>query len=206
MNVETAPESIEATPEQATAETETIQESIEASASDDSATQDDEAADVTAAPGDDVSLSIPDEVASAEGVEQVELSGIPDGASVSGALDNGDGTYTVSGDLSQPVTMSLGDSFEGEAEISFQGVDELDTPIDGASATTTIEVDDQYAMQASSQTPADTSGLHDAGGSGDWTSGDNTDTGVDFTDDSGSFGHDDQSSGGSQHDFDDNNF
>ncbi|MCL9777583.1 tandem-95 repeat protein, partial [Vibrio methylphosphonaticus] len=208
MNVETAPDAVttqESASEQTTAETQTSQETVEATANDE-ATQDDEAADVTAAPGTDVNLSIPDEVASAEGVEQVELSGIPDGASVSGALDNGDGTYTVSGDLSQPVSMSLGDSFQGEASISFQGVDELDTPIEGASATTTIEVDEQHAMQASSQAPTDTSGLQDAGGSGDWTSGDNTDTGIDFTDDSGSFGHDDQSSGGSQHDFDDNNF
>ncbi|MGR5503092.1 tandem-95 repeat protein, partial [Vibrio sp. DNB22_10_4] len=206
MNVETAPEATSVSssePETAAADTETVQETVEATAADETDT---EGADVTAAPGTDVNLSIPDEVTSVEGVEQVELSGIPEGASVSGALDNGDGTYTVSGDLSQPVTMALGDTFEGEASISFQGVDELDTPIEGATATTTIEVDDQYAMQASSQAPTDTSGLQDAGGSGDWTSGDNTDTGVDFTDDSGSFGHDDQSSGGSQHDIDDNNF
>jgi hypothetical protein len=208
MNVETAPgEATAPSSELATAaaDTETVQETVEATSTDETDTED-ESADVTAAPGTDVNLSIPDEVTSTEGVEQVELSGIPEGASVSGALDNGDGTYTVSGDLSQPVTMSLGDTFEGEASISFQGVDELDTPIEGATATTTIEVDDQYAMQASSQAPTDTSGLQDAGGSGDWTSGDNTDTGVDFTDDSGSFGHDDQSSGGSQHDIDDNNF
>ncbi|WP_456303375.1 tandem-95 repeat protein [Vibrio mediterranei] len=208
MNVETTPEATSTSstaPETAAADTETVQETVEATSTDGTDTED-ESADVTAAPGTDVNLSIPDEVTSAEGVEQVELSGIPEGASVSGALDNGDGTYTVSGDLSQPVTMSLGDTFEGEASISFQGVDELDTPIEGATATTTIEVDDQYAMQASSQAPTDTSGLQDAGGSGDWTSGDNTDTGVDFTDDSGSFGHDDQSSGGSQHDIDDNNF
>ncbi|MFS1911504.1 tandem-95 repeat protein [Vibrio sp. 10N.286.48.B7] len=208
MNVETAPEASPVSspePETAAADTETLQETVEATSADETATEE-EAADVTAAPGTDVNLSIPDEVTSVEGVEQVELSGVPEGASVSGALDNGDGSYTVSGDLSQPVTMSLGDTFEGEASISFQGVDELDTPIEGATATTTIEVDDQYAMQASSQSPADTSGLQDAGGSGDWTSGDNTDTGIDFTDDSGSFGHDDQSSGGSQHDIDDNNF
>ncbi|MCG9661591.1 tandem-95 repeat protein [Vibrio mediterranei] len=208
MNVETTPEATSTSstaPETAAPDTETVQETVEATSTDGTDTED-ESADVTAAPGTDVNLSIPDEVTSAEGVEQVELSGIPEGASVSGALDNGDGTYTVSGDLSQPVTMSLGDTFEGEASISFQGVDELDTPIEGATATTTIEVDDQYAMQASSQAPTDTSGLQDAGGSGDWTSGDNTDTGVDFTDDSGSFGHDDQSSGGNQHDIDDNNF
>jgi hypothetical protein len=206
MNFETAPEATTASSaetETAAADTETVQETVEATSA---VETDTENADVTAAPGTDVNLSIPDEVASSEGVEQVVLSGIPEGASVSGALDNGDGTYTVSGDLSQPVTMSLGDTFEGEASISFQGVDELDTPIEGATATTTIEVDDQYAMQASSQAPTDASGLQDAGGSGDWTSVDNTDTGIDFTDDSGSFGHDDQSSGGSQHDIDDNNF
>jgi hypothetical protein len=207
MNVETAPEATSASssePETAAADTETAQETVEATAADETDNED-EGVDVTAAPGTDVNLSIPDEVMSAEGVEQVELSGIPEGASVSGALDNGDGTYTVSGDLSQVVTLSLSDAFEGEASISFQGVDELDTPIEGATATTTIEVDDQYAMQASSQAP-ETSGLQDAGGNGDWTSGDNTDTGVDFTDDSGSFGHDDQSSGGNQANVDENSF
>jgi hypothetical protein len=208
MNVDTAPDATSAAssePEIAAASTETVQETVEATAADEADTED-EGADVTAAPGTDVNLSIPDEVTSVEGVEQVELSGIPEGASVSGALDNGDGAYTVSGDLSQPVTMSLGDTFEGEASISFQGIDELDTPVEGATAITTIEVDDQYAMQASSQAPTDTSGLQDVGGSNDWTSGDNTDVGVDFTDDSGSFGHDDQSSGGGQHDIDDNDF
>ncbi|HCZ9031312.1 TPA: tandem-95 repeat protein, partial [Vibrio alginolyticus] len=56
--------------------------------------EEESAADVTAAPGDTISISVPDEVSGNESVDYAEMSGLPDGASVSNALDNGDGSFT----------------------------------------------------------------------------------------------------------------
>ncbi len=163
--------------------------------------EEESAADVTAAPGDTISISVPDEVSGNESVDYAEMSGLPDGASVSNALDNGDGSFTLSGNLNQPVSVDLPEGYEGTSEIQFQGYDELGSAVEGASGTVEVEVDDQYTMQGSAQDQQpDIAGM-ESGGS-DWTSAGGQDQGVDFTDDSGSFDSDTQTGTDQGNDFD----
>ncbi|HHX8578502.1 TPA: tandem-95 repeat protein [Vibrio diabolicus] len=163
--------------------------------------EEESAADVTAAPGDTISISVPDEVSGNESVDYAEMSGLPDGASVSNALDNGDGSFTLSGNLNQPVSVDLPEGYEGTSEIQFQGYDELGSAVEGASGTVEVEVDDQYTMQGSAQDQQPDMAGMESGGS-DWTSAGGQDQGVDFTDDSGSFGSDTQTGTDQGNDFD----
>uniref|UniRef100_UPI000CB7C8ED tandem-95 repeat protein n=1 Tax=Vibrio splendidus TaxID=29497 RepID=UPI000CB7C8ED len=161
----------------------------------------DSTADVTAAPGDTISISIPDEVSGNELVDYADMSGLPEGATVSNALDNGDGSFTISGNLEQPVSVELPEGYEGTSEIQFQGYDELGSSIDGASGSVEVEVDDQYTMQGSTQEQQPDMAGMESGGS-DWTSSGGQDQGVDFTDDSGSFDSDSQTGTDQGNDFD----
>ncbi|CDT69034.1 conserved hypothetical protein [Vibrio coralliirubri] len=161
----------------------------------------DSTADVTAAPGDTISISIPDEVSGNESVDYADMSGLPEGATVSNALDNGDGSFTISGNLEQPVSVELPEGYEGTSEIQFQGYDELGSSIDGASGSVEVEVDDQYTMQGSTQEQQPDMAGMESGGS-DWTSAGGQDQGVDFTDDSGSFDSDSQTGTDQGNDFD----
>jgi len=163
--------------------------------------EEESAADVTAAPGDTISISVPDEVSGNESVDYAEMSGLPDGASVSNALDNGDGSFTLSGNLNQPVSVDLPEGYEGTSEIQFQGYDELGSAVEGASGTVAVEVDDQYTMQGSAQDQQPDMAGMESGGS-DWTSAGGQDQGVDFTDDSGSFDSDTQTGTDQGNDFD----
>ncbi|WMO21222.1 tandem-95 repeat protein [Vibrio alginolyticus] len=163
--------------------------------------EEESAADVTAAPGDTISISVPDEVSGNESVDYAEMSGLPDGASVSNALDNGDGSFTLSGNLDQPVSVDLPEGYEGTSEIQFQGYDELGSAVEGASGTVEVEVDDQYTMQGSAQDQQPDMAGMESGGS-DWTSAGGQDQGVDFTDDSGSFDSDTQTGTDQGNDFD----
>ncbi|MHA2759571.1 tandem-95 repeat protein [Vibrio harveyi] len=163
--------------------------------------EEESAADVTAAPGDTISISVPDEVSGNESVDYAEMSGLPDGASVSNALDNGDGSFTLSGNLNQPVSVDLPEGYEGSSEIQFQGYDELGSAVEGASGTVEVEVDDQYTMQGSAQDQQPDMAGMESGGS-DWTSAGGQDQGVDFTDDSGSFDSDTQTGTDQGNDFD----
>ncbi|HHF3272492.1 TPA: tandem-95 repeat protein [Vibrio alginolyticus] len=163
--------------------------------------EEESAADVTAAPGDTISISVPDEVSGNESVDYAEMSGLPDGASVSNALDNGDGSFTLSGNLNQPVSVDLPEGYEGTSEIQFQGYDELGSAVEGASGTVEVEVDDQYTMQSSAQDQQPDMAGMESGGS-DWTSAGGQDQGVDFTDDSGSFDSDTQTGTDQGNDFD----
>ncbi|MGF1751873.1 tandem-95 repeat protein [Vibrio cionasavignyae] len=159
--------------------------------------------DITAAPGDEVEISSPEEVTSVDGVDYITVTNLPEGAEINGALSDGEGGYTISGDLSQSVTLVLDDQYEGSANLSFQGFDDLDAPVEGATATLELDIDEQYSMQASSQQNQDTSSLQQTDGA-DWTQSDNTQVDVDFTDDTGSFGTDDSSGPSTQSDVDDN--
>ncbi|MFH4510328.1 tandem-95 repeat protein [Vibrio alginolyticus] len=163
--------------------------------------EEESAADVTAAPGDTISISVPDEVSGNESVDYAEMSGLPDGASVSNALDNGDGSFTLSGNLNQPVSVDLPEGYEGTSEIQFQGYDELGSAVEGASGTVEVEVDDEYTMQSSAQDQQPDMAGMESGGS-DWTSAGGQDQGVDFTDDSGSFDSDTQTGTDQGNDFD----
>ncbi|WP_102306000.1 tandem-95 repeat protein [Vibrio cyclitrophicus] len=148
-------------------------------------------ADVTAAPGDTISISVPDEVSGNESVDYADMSGLPEGATVSNALDNGDGSFTISGNLDQPVSVELPEGYEGTSEVQFQGYDDLGSSIDGASGSVEVEIDDQYTMQGSTQEQQPDMAGMESGGS-DWTSSGGQEQGVDFTDDSGSFDSDSQ--------------
>ncbi|CAK2998293.1 Carboxypeptidase family protein [Vibrio crassostreae] len=161
----------------------------------------DSVADVTAAPGDTISISIPDEVSGNESVDYAEMSGLPEGSTVSNALDNGDGSFTISGNLEQSVSVELPEGYEGTSEIQFQGYDELGSSIDGASGSVEVEVDDQYTMQGTTQEQQPDMAGMESGGS-DWTSAGGQDEGVDFTDDSGSFDSDSQTGTDQGNDFD----
>ncbi|UPR50587.1 tandem-95 repeat protein [Vibrio cyclitrophicus] len=170
-------------------------------AQDAEAETEDSVADVTAAPGDTISISIPDEVSGNESVDYADMSGLPEGSTVSNALDNGDGSFTISGNLEQPVSVELPEGYEGTSEIQFQGYDELGSSIDGASGSVEVEVDDQYTMQGSTQEQQPDMAGMESGGS-DWTSSGGQDQGVDFTDDSGSFDSDSQTGTDQSNDFD----
>ncbi|MEZ8725613.1 tandem-95 repeat protein [Vibrio cyclitrophicus] len=148
-------------------------------------------ADVTAAPGDTISISVPDEVSGNESVDYADMSGLPEGATVSNALDNGNGSFTISGNLDQPVSVELPEGYEGTSEVQFQGYDDLGSSIDGASGSVEVEIDDQYTMQGSTQEQQPDMAGMESGGS-DWTSSGGQEQGVDFTDDSGSFDSDSQ--------------
>ncbi|MEZ8852029.1 tandem-95 repeat protein [Vibrio cyclitrophicus] len=189
-------QTVQLTDEQQTDTTQTAEQSQS-----DSVDEEESSADVTAAPGDTISISIPDEVSGNESVDYAEMSGLPEGSSVSNALDNGDGSFTISGNLEQPVSVELPEGYEGTSEIQFQGYDELGSSIDGASGSVEVEVDDQYTMQGSTQEQqTDMAGM-ESGGS-DWTSSGGEDQGVDFTDDSGSFDSDSQTSTDQSNNFD----
>ncbi|MGB1279388.1 MAG: hypothetical protein ACPG5V_05465, partial [Vibrio cyclitrophicus] len=120
-----------------------------------------------------------------------DMSGLPEGATVSNALDNGDGSFTISGNLDQPVSVELPEGYEGTSEVQFQGYDDLGSSIDGASGSVEVEIDDQYTMQGSTQEQQPDMAGMESGGS-DWTSSGGQEQGIDFTDDSGSFDSDSQ--------------
>ncbi|MDN2483094.1 tandem-95 repeat protein [Vibrio agarivorans] len=163
-------------------------------------------ADMTAAPGDTINIAIPDEVTQSDDVDHVEMSGLPDGSTVSGALDSGDGNYTISGDLSQPVSVELPEGFEGNVDVGFQGYDELGSQVDEAQASVTVEVDDQHAMSANQNQDGNTQVDSSDGSGGDWTTSGGQEAGVDFNDDSGSFDNDHSDGGNYENDFDNNSF
>jgi hypothetical protein len=89
------------------------------------------------------------------------------------------------------VKIELADENEGKEEITFEGQSEMGTPIEGATGTVTIEVDDDYAMHSGHRGNDNSRGRHDEDDSkGDWTQGDNRDQGVDAMDDSASYEND----------------
>ncbi|MGF1687217.1 cadherin-like domain-containing protein [Photobacterium japonica] len=153
-------------------------------------------ADVTAAPGSEVRLSLPDEITDNADVQQVEISNLPDGASLNTGIADGEGAYTISGDLSQPITMTLPKEGEGTTTIHLEGQTEIGTPVDGAESSITIEVDEAYAMQSGARPSESPQGIQDDTAQGDWTQGDNTNQGVDVMDDSASYDND--NAGGQQ--------
>ncbi|MEZ8842802.1 tandem-95 repeat protein [Vibrio splendidus] len=205
LSIQVTDDSVQSDEPQVQAAQATEEQQVDVAQQADDQAQDTEAedsmADVTAAPGDTISISIPDEVSGNESVDYAEMSGLPEGSTVSNALDNGDGSFTISGNLEQPVSVELPEGYEGTSEIQFQGYDELGSSIDGASGSVEVEVDDQYTMQGSSQEQQPDMAGMESGGS-DWTSSGGQDQGVDFTDDSGSFDSDSQTGTDQGNDFD----
>ncbi|MEZ9648131.1 tandem-95 repeat protein, partial [Vibrio sp. 10N.261.52.C2] len=205
LSIQVEDDSIQSDEPQVQAAQATEEQQVEVAQQADDQAQDaeteDSTADVTAAPGDTISISIPDEVSGNESVDYADMSGLPEGATVSNALDNGDGSFTISGNLEQPVSVELPEGYEGTSEIQFQGYDELGSSIDGASGSVEVEVDDQYTMQGSTQEQQPDMAGMESGGS-DWTSSGGQDQGVDFTDDSGSFDSDSQTGTDQGNDFD----
>ncbi|WP_060981415.1 tandem-95 repeat protein [Vibrio splendidus] len=205
LSIQVEDDSVQSDEPQVQAAQETEERQVEVAQQADDQAQDaeteDSTADVTAAPGDTISISIPDEVSGNESVDYADMSGLPEGATVSNALDNGDGSFTISGNLEQPVSVELPEGYEGTSEIQFQGYDELGSSIDGASGSVEVEVDDQYTMQGSTQEQQPDMAGMESGGS-DWTSSGDQDQGVDFTDDSGSFDSDSQTGTDQGNDFD----
>jgi len=176
--------------------TETVQASINANVSPaEDGEVDGNAADYTAAPGASLSIAMPSSISGDDSVDHVIVSDLPEGASVTNGLEDSDGNYVVSGDLSQPIQVSLGDGFEGDVSLNVAGFDSMDQPIDGASETIGLEIDDTYAMQGSSADNANVDVGGDDQTGGDWTNADNTDTGVDVMDDSSSFDNTNDNSG-----------
>ncbi|WP_420031229.1 tandem-95 repeat protein [Vibrio toranzoniae] len=205
LSIQVADDSAQSDEPQVQAAQATEEQQVNVAQQPDDQAQDSEAedsvADVTAAPGDTISISIPDEVSGNESVDYAEMSGLPEGSTVSNALDNGDGSFTISGNLEQSVSVELPEGYEGTSEIQFQGYDELGSSIDGASGSVEVEVDDQYTMQGSTQEQQPDMAGMESGGS-DWTSAGGQDQGVDFTDDSGSFDSDSQTGTDQGNDFD----
>ncbi len=134
--------------------------------------------DMTAAPGDVLRISIPSDVSANEDLDHVIVSDLPDGASLNAGIDNGDGSYTLSGDLSQPIAVSLDGSFEGQSSISINGYDSNSQAIDGAHSEITVDVDSAYTMQDNGGNPISNDVDYNADQDlDDWT---NFDGSVDF--------------------------
>nr|WP_281222040.1 tandem-95 repeat protein [Photobacterium sanguinicancri] len=165
-----------------------------------------EDADLNAAPGGTVRVDIPDEVADNPDVDQVEISNLPEGATISNGIMNDDGSYTVSGDLSRPVTMTLSDEHEGTTTINFEGQTDIGEPVDGATGEIVIDVDDAHAMQSGERAQDNPQGMPgEDSQDGDWTQGDNRDGGIDVMDDSSSYDNDDHSAQQDDHSLVDDN-
>nr|WP_086937415.1 tandem-95 repeat protein [Thaumasiovibrio occultus] len=147
--------------------------------------------DITAAPNGSATISLPDEVTSNPEVESVEVTGLPEGSEVSGALEV-DGAYIVSGDLSQPLTVNFGESFQGTTDIEFTGLDSTDVAVDGAQSSLTLEVDESHEMSASSSASKSNVDMNSdqTDSNSDWTQADQSDMGIDVMDDSSSFDSD----------------
>ena len=155
-------------------------------------------ADYTAAPGSDLVIEIPESVAGNDNVDEVVISDLPNDATIEGALENADGDYVVSGDLSQPVTVHLGDTFEGGVDISFTGMDASGQEVPAANDTLNVQIDDQFAMNGSSANNASADSLDGSGdANSDWTSGDTgtADNGAGIMDDSNQGDYDSGQSG-----------
>ncbi|MEZ9370669.1 tandem-95 repeat protein, partial [Shewanella sp. 10N.286.51.B2] len=143
--------------------------------------------DYTAAPGGSVNVFIPTDISSNSEVDHVIISGLPEGVSPQSGIEQGDSEYLITGDLCQPVKLEIPENFSGDINMDMSGVNSMDQPIDGAATSITIDVNSSYEMDGSS---ADTQQLitgSDDSNAGDWTSGDNTDLGIDVMDDSASF-------------------
>ncbi|MGF1727508.1 tandem-95 repeat protein, partial [Photobacterium nomapromontoriensis] len=163
-------------------------------------------ADISVAPGGTIRVDIPDEITDNPDVVQVEISNLPEGATISNGILNDDGSYTVSGDLARPATMSLSDEHEGSTTVHFEGQTEIGEPVDGATGDVTIEIDDAHAMQTSHRSQDEPLGSQsEDSGVGDWMQGDNRDTGIDVMDDSSSYENDEHSSQQDDHGIVDDN-
>ncbi|PSU55453.1 hypothetical protein C9I90_16330, partial [Photobacterium aphoticum] len=150
----------------------------------------DDSADLTAAPGSDVRFTLPEEVTENADVQQVEITNLPEGATLNSGIPDGEGGYTLSGDLSQPVTMTLAEGNEGTTTMQFEGQTEVGVPVAGTEGSLTIEVDDAHAMQSGGRGGDSPQGMQDESEQGDWTQGDNTNMGIDVMDDSASYDND----------------
>ncbi|MCL1124268.1 tandem-95 repeat protein [Shewanella surugensis] len=163
-----------------------------------------ESPDITAAPGAEISVPISAEIAHDDAVDHIIISSLPDGASVSGGLEQPDGSVMLTGDLLIPVKMNLGDNFEGVAEIHLQGFDGHDNAISEASVNVSLEVSEQYALDSSSRPDVEDIDKPTSEQRGDWTDSNNTHMDVDAMDDSTGFDADSQGVGASPTDIDDN--
>ena len=114
-------------------------------------------ADYMAAPGDEMIINIPEDIVAMEDVDHVVISDIPEGAEINGGIENADGDTVISGDLSQPVTLSLGESTEGDVTMQISGFDSNDNAVEGASESLTMNISPDNAMVNSTADNADTS-------------------------------------------------
>ena len=139
--------------------------------------------DIMVSPGSTISINIPEEIISNESIDHVDILGIPNGATINQGLDNGDGSYTFSGDLTQPLSIELPESYEGINEIIFNGFDELDNAIDGTSNTLILDINSNYTNQSNNDNQVADIDSNEFE-SRDWTNMENDDKHIDFTDDS----------------------
>jgi len=143
--------------------------------------------DYTAAPGGSVNVSVPTEISSNSDVDHMIISGLPEGVTPQSGIEQSEGEYLISGDLTQPITLNISEGSTGDINMEMSGVNSMDQLVEGATGSVAIDVDPSYEMDGSS---ADTqqliTGTEDTSSS-DWTATDNTDLGVDVLDDSASF-------------------
>jgi len=115
------------------------------------------------------------------------ISGLPEGVTPQSGIEQSEGEYLISGDLTQPITLNIAEGSTGDINMEMSGVNSMDQLVEGATGSVAIDVDPSYEMDGSS---ADTqqliTGTEDTSSS-DWTATDNTDLGVDVLDDSASF-------------------
>ncbi|MGB0937455.1 MAG: tandem-95 repeat protein [Colwellia sp.] len=154
--------------------------------------------DYNAAPGGSVNISVPTEISSNSDVDHMIISGLPDGVTPQSGIDQGDGEYLISGDLTQPITLNISESATADITMDMSGLNSMDQAVEGATGQVSIDVDPSYEMQGSSADNQQMITGSEDNSSGDWTTSDNTDLGVDVLDDSASF--DDSSSTSSSED------
>jgi hypothetical protein len=154
--------------------------------------------DYNAAPGGSVNISVPTEISSNNDVDHMIVSGLPDGVTPQSGIEQGEGEYLISGDLTQSITLNISEYSTADITMDMSGVNSMDQAVEGATGQVSIDVDSSYEMQGSSADNQQMITGSDDNSAGDWTTSDNTDLGVDVLDDSASF--DDSSSSTSSSD------
>ncbi len=115
-----------------------------------------EVADASGSEEGDIALSIDAGLTDASEVLSITISGVPDGAMLSAGTDNGDGTWTLSADDLEGLTITPADDYSGsfDLSVSVTSTDGEDT----ATVSDTITVDVVGVADAPTLEVADASG------------------------------------------------
>ncbi|MBO6512791.1 MAG: tandem-95 repeat protein, partial [Phycisphaerales bacterium] len=110
-----------------------------------------------------ISLNIQSDLVDADGSESltINISNVPEGATLSSGTDNGDGTWTISSDQIQDLTITPPENFSGSFELEIESIT-TETDGDSASINSTLTVEVEGVADSPFLTVADASGNEDS--------------------------------------------